>query len=103
MNLLGIYLSQHPMVLYLIGLGLRDEKDITVRGLEICKKCKHVYLEYYTSILGVDAQALQSYYGIPIKVADREMVTKKNIFLSHIASSFFRLNLMQKRYSQVLS
>jgi hypothetical protein len=27
------------MVLYVIGLGLGDEKDITVRGLEAVKRC----------------------------------------------------------------
>lgn len=38
-------------MLYLIGLGLSDATDITVRGLETVKKCKRVYLEAYTSIL----------------------------------------------------
>lgn len=36
---------------YLIGLGLGDCKDVTVKGLEIVKKCERVYIEYYTSIL----------------------------------------------------
>jgi diphthine methyl ester synthase len=38
----------------MIGLGLGDEKDISVKGLEIIKKCDKVYLEAYTSILGVN-------------------------------------------------
>ncbi len=42
------------MVLYIIGLGLGDERDITVRGLEIVRKCSAVFLEYYTSVLGID-------------------------------------------------
>lgn len=46
------------MVLFVIGLGLGDEKDITVRGLESIRKCTRVYLEYYTSVLGVDKAAL---------------------------------------------
>lgn len=25
-----------PVMLYVIGLGLSDEKDITVKGLEVC-------------------------------------------------------------------
>jgi diphthamide biosynthesis methyltransferase len=45
-------------MLYLIGLGLGDEKDITVRGLEIVKKCSAVFLEYYTSVLGADVKKL---------------------------------------------
>lgn len=31
------------MVLYMIGLGLCDERDITVRGLEAVKKCDKVW------------------------------------------------------------
>lgn len=42
------------MVLFLIGLGLGNEKDITVKGFEAIKSCKLIYLEAYTSILGVD-------------------------------------------------
>lgn len=45
-------------MLYLIGLGLSDEKDITVRGLEIVRKAARVYLEAYTSILLVDKAVL---------------------------------------------
>lgn len=47
---------------YLIGLGLGDAKDITVRGLEIIKKCDKVLLEGYTSILTVGKEALVSQY-----------------------------------------
>lgn len=39
------------MTLYLIGLGLNDEKDITLRGLETIKKSDVIYLEQYTSRL----------------------------------------------------
>lgn len=38
-------------MLYLIGLGLCDPSDITVKGLEAVKKASRVYLEAYTSIL----------------------------------------------------
>lgn len=38
-------------MLYVIGLGLGDVKDITVKGLEIVKSCDLIYLENYTSIL----------------------------------------------------
>lgn len=38
-------------MLYVIGLGLGDVKDITVKGLEIVKSCELIYLEAYTSIL----------------------------------------------------
>ena len=32
-------------MLYFVGLGLGDAKDITVRGLEIVKKCEKVPLK----------------------------------------------------------
>jgi diphthamide biosynthesis methyltransferase len=38
-------------MLYLVGLGLGDPSDITLKGLEIVKRCEHVYLESYTSIM----------------------------------------------------
>ncbi|KAK1705953.1 hypothetical protein CaCOL14_008427 [Colletotrichum acutatum] len=61
-------------MLYLVGLGLSDETDITVKGLEVVKKASRVYLEAYTSILLVDKAVLEAYYGREIVVADREMV-----------------------------
>ena len=42
------------MTLYLVGLGLGDEKDITVKGLEAVRASDKVFLEMYTAILGVD-------------------------------------------------
>ena len=45
-------------MLYLIGLGLADETDITVKGLQLVKSAERVYLEAYTSILLVDKEKL---------------------------------------------
>lgn len=45
-------------MLYLVGLGLSDETDITVKGLEVAKTASRVYLEAYTSILLVDQSIL---------------------------------------------
>jgi diphthine synthase len=47
-------------MLYFIGLGLSDEKDITVRGLEVVKRAERVYLESYTAILMVGKEKLVS-------------------------------------------
>ncbi|EKD04875.1 diphthine synthase [Trichosporon asahii var. asahii CBS 8904] len=58
-------------MLYVIGLGLSDEKDITVKGLE---KCERVYLEAYTSILMVEKEKLEEFYGRPVITATRETV-----------------------------
>uniref|UniRef100_A0A7E4VD33 diphthine methyl ester synthase n=1 Tax=Panagrellus redivivus TaxID=6233 RepID=A0A7E4VD33_PANRE len=64
------------MVLHLIGLGLGDIKDITVRGLETARACEKIYLEMYTSILsyGLDRTELNAAFGKEVIEADREMV-----------------------------
>ncbi|XP_011212563.1 diphthine methyl ester synthase [Bactrocera dorsalis] len=59
---------------YLIGLGLGDPTDITVKGLEIVKRCSRVYLEMYTSILGCPQEELETFYGRPLLLADRDLV-----------------------------
>ncbi|MBI5398835.1 diphthine synthase [Candidatus Woesearchaeota archaeon] len=64
------------MALYLIGLGLFDEKDITLRGLEFIKAADKVYMEYYTSLLQCDMRALEKLYGRKVIVADRELIEK---------------------------
>ncbi len=64
-------------MLYIIGIGLADEKDITVKGLEAVKDCDKVYLEYYTSLLDCDVSALEKLYGKKIIIADRELVEQK--------------------------
>lgn len=63
-------------MLYLIGLGLGDEKDITVKGLEIIKKCSLVYLEGYTSKLQCSVKDLEAFYGKKIIIARRDDVEK---------------------------
>lgn len=65
------------MVLYLIGLGLGDHKDVTLRGYECIKNSVAVYLEYYTSILGIDKEKLEEFYQRPIILADREYVESR--------------------------
>ncbi|MBS3110020.1 diphthine synthase [Candidatus Woesearchaeota archaeon] len=65
------------MALYLIGLGLSDEKDISVKGLEAVKKCRKVYLESYTAVLSCPVSRLEEFYGRKIIVAPRDMVEKQ--------------------------
>ncbi|KAJ8427077.1 hypothetical protein Cgig2_008946 [Carnegiea gigantea] len=69
-------------MLYIVGLGLGDEKDITLRGLEAVQKSQSVYIEAYTSLLsfGVSSDGistLEKLYGKSVTVADREMVEEK--------------------------
>lgn len=65
------------MALYLIGIGLNDEKDISLKGLEIIKKCDAVYLESYTSKLSCPVSYLEKLYGKKLIIANREMVEKE--------------------------
>ncbi|MBW2964996.1 diphthine synthase, partial [Candidatus Woesearchaeota archaeon] len=64
------------MTLYMIGLGLNDENDITLRGLEIIQKADQVWLERYTSILNCSREDLESRYGREVRLADRDLVEK---------------------------
>lgn len=61
------------MTLFLIGLGLSTEKDITLRGLEAIKNCEKVYLENYTSLLQCSVADLEKLYGKKITLANRDL------------------------------
>jgi len=69
-----LFLQKNKMVLYFIGLGLGDETDITVKGLNAIKKSKKVYLEHYTSILGISKEKLEQFYEKELIIAYRETV-----------------------------
>ena len=66
-ELMGVVISYNhahlptwSMVLYMVGLGLCDASDITVKGLEVVRRASRVYLEAYTSILTVGREELVS-------------------------------------------
>lgn len=61
-------------MLYMIGLGLNDEKDITINALEAVQSCDYVYLESYTSKLLVSKEKLETFYGKKIIDAPRNLV-----------------------------
>lgn len=61
-------------MLFIIGLGLTDLEDITVKGLKAIQSSERVYLEAYTSLLGVNKDDLEKFYNKTIIIADREMV-----------------------------
>lgn len=43
---------------YIVGLGLGDPSDISLKGLNIIKQCERVYLETYTSIFSAGKELL---------------------------------------------
>lgn len=64
----------------LVGVGLGDEKDITVKGLEAVKAADIVFLEAYTSyLINSSADKLTEYYGKPVTVADRDAVESGSV------------------------
>jgi len=64
------------MTLYIIGLGLNDEKDITLKGLEKVRSADKIYLESYTAILQCGKERLEELYGKKVILADRDFVEK---------------------------
>lgn len=74
--------SELVEMLYLVGLGLSDETDITVKGLEVVKKASRVYLEAYTSILLVDQPVLVS-RGPGLHVLSRIFTVNEELTLTN--------------------
>lgn len=46
------------MVFFIIGLGLGNPEDISVKGLNAIRSSKEVYLEYYTSVMSTSNKEL---------------------------------------------
>ncbi len=59
-------------MLYLIGLGLWDENDISIEGIETCRKSDEVYAEFYTAKWGGDIKALEKMIGKRIFILERK-------------------------------
>jgi len=72
-------------MLYLVGLGLKDEKSISIEGFEIVKRSDYVFLESYTSkLVDFDINRLNSFFNKKVVPVDRDFVenTKNIIELS---------------------
>jgi diphthine synthase len=58
-------------MLYLIGLGLNDEKDLTLKAIETAKKCE-CFTELYTSVWKGSLENLKEIIRKDIKVLNRK-------------------------------
>ncbi len=68
--------------LVFIGLGLHDEKGITLGGLEAARACDTLFMETYTSTLsGSTKQDLEALYEKEIIILDREKVEDGSIII----------------------
>lgn len=67
-------------MLVLIGLGLYDEEDITLRGLREAKNSDRVFAEFYTSFMpGLKIGRLEELTGKKIELLSREEVEGEEI------------------------
>lgn len=63
--------------LIFIGLGLYDEKDISLKGLEEIKKCDKIYAEFYTAKLtGTNIEKIEKNIGKKIEMLSRDETEK---------------------------
>ena len=69
-------------MLYIIGLGLSTIEDISVSGLSALKKCKHVFVDAYTSILTHGLEKISDFCGKDVKSADREFTEQDSQIIS---------------------
>jgi len=58
-------------MLYLISLGLFSVEDMSLRALEVARKCECLFLEQYTTGLEFDIDRLSKLVGRPIKIVSR--------------------------------
>jgi len=59
-------------MLTFVGLGLYDERSITVEGRDALRAADHAFAEFYTSrLVGTSVEALESHHGVDIEVRDR--------------------------------
>jgi len=80
-NLYKQLLTQKPLMLSIIGIGLNDEKDITVKGLELVKNSDFIYLENYTSKLQCSLENLENFYGKNVTLVERTFVEDGQVIL----------------------
>ncbi|EMA35367.1 diphthine synthase [Halobiforma nitratireducens] len=65
-------------MLTFIGLGLYDERSITVEGREALRNADRVYAEFYTStLIGTTIEDLEAHHDCEIEVRDRAGVEQE--------------------------
>jgi len=65
-------------VLYIIGLGVGDESDVSIKGLEACRKSAGVFAELYTARWQGSLPRLEKTIGKRIKVLARKDLEEKS-------------------------
>ncbi|MDY0267218.1 MAG: diphthine synthase [Methanimicrococcus sp.] len=71
-------------MLTFVGLGLFDERDISLKGLEAIQSADLVYLEFYTSyLMGTTFEKMEKLYGKPVIRLMREDVEQNPNWLEN--------------------
>lgn len=64
--------------LVFIGLGLYDEKDVSIRGLEELKKADTVFAEFYTSLMpGLSIRNLEKMIEKKVQIVSRRILEEE--------------------------
>lgn len=65
--------------LVFVGLGLHDENDLSLSGLEEIKRAEFIFVELYTSLmLGVDIEKLEEIAGKKTVLVSRRMLEEED-------------------------
>ena len=73
---------------YLVGLGLFDENDISLKGLECLKSVDKIYAEFFTSkLFGSSFETIEKLIGKPITILVRNEVEEEHIFIEESKTS----------------
>jgi len=65
--------------LVFVGMGLYDEKGMSLRGLEEAKTSDYVFAEFYTSLMtGLSLEKLEAMVGIEVTVVSRKILEDDN-------------------------
>ena len=73
------------LMLYLIGLGLHDEEDLSLKAIIAMKKCNSVFCELYTSRWHGDLNKIENIIRKKIEILSREKV-ESNFFVNESKS-----------------
>ncbi|WP_254537940.1 diphthine synthase [Halomarina litorea] len=64
-------------MLTFVGLGLYDERSITIEGRDALRACDRAFAEFYTSrLMGTTVEDLEAYHDVDVEVRDRAGVER---------------------------
>lgn len=69
-------------MLYLIGMGLSDCEDLSIKSVNIIKKANKVFLEAYTCIIHNTLEELERFFNKKVQLADRNLLENTEILIN---------------------